>query len=383
MKTQTEHISNKKYHYFYKITNRLNGMFYYGIHSTDDLNDGYMGSGKRLKYAIKQYGIKNFNKEIIKFFSSLTELSNYEQEIVNEELLNNPKCYNLVKGGYFLEGDAVLKLRQTYKDKQHQQGKNNSQYGTCWVMKNNESIKINKNQLDSYINNGWVKGRRIKNTEKIIKANREYQHIWKDGKTTRVKQQDVQKYLDEGWVIGRSDPKSKILHKTSMTKDESIANASNYIRVRDKNDNIFVVNRTDQRYISGELVSYNKGYCHVVDNKGNKLLVKVDDPRIKTGKLQHSSKRAKDRIIIRNIETNEYFSVYNDDERLNNPLFVKTTTGLKYSKEQKEKIRKAKTENKMTWINDGIKHKYIEVSKVDKFLEENKNWKLGRIKKNK
>ena len=50
---------NKKYHYFYKITNVINNHYYYGIHSTDDLNDGYMGSGTRLHYAYKKYGIPN------------------------------------------------------------------------------------------------------------------------------------------------------------------------------------------------------------------------------------------------------------------------------------------------------------------------------------
>lgn len=33
-----------EYNYFYKITNKINGMFYYGVHSTNDLNDHYMGS---------------------------------------------------------------------------------------------------------------------------------------------------------------------------------------------------------------------------------------------------------------------------------------------------------------------------------------------------
>jgi hypothetical protein len=52
----------KKYNYFYKITNNINNHFYYGIHSTDNINDGYMGSGRRLNRALKKYGIANFNK---------------------------------------------------------------------------------------------------------------------------------------------------------------------------------------------------------------------------------------------------------------------------------------------------------------------------------
>lgn len=40
-----------KYYYLYKITNLINEHFYYGVHRTNGLNDGYMGSGSRLKNA--------------------------------------------------------------------------------------------------------------------------------------------------------------------------------------------------------------------------------------------------------------------------------------------------------------------------------------------
>lgn len=33
----------KKYNYIYKITNHINGKIYIGKHSTDNLNDEYMG----------------------------------------------------------------------------------------------------------------------------------------------------------------------------------------------------------------------------------------------------------------------------------------------------------------------------------------------------
>ncbi len=40
------------YYVIYKTTNLVNGKFYIGKHQTNDLNDGYIGSGKILRLAI-------------------------------------------------------------------------------------------------------------------------------------------------------------------------------------------------------------------------------------------------------------------------------------------------------------------------------------------
>jgi hypothetical protein len=44
------------YYILYKTTNNVNGMIYIGQHTTNRLDDGYLGSGKRLRRAIKHYG---------------------------------------------------------------------------------------------------------------------------------------------------------------------------------------------------------------------------------------------------------------------------------------------------------------------------------------
>ena len=89
----------KKYHYIYKITCLRNERYYIGMHSTDNLEDGYMGGGKRIKNSVKKHGKDAHRKEILEFFENREDLRNREIQLVNEELLNDPMCINLNKGG--------------------------------------------------------------------------------------------------------------------------------------------------------------------------------------------------------------------------------------------------------------------------------------------
>jgi hypothetical protein len=48
----------------YKTTNLINNKIYIGKSNTN--NSDYLGSGKRLKLAIKKYGKENFKKEMLR-----------------------------------------------------------------------------------------------------------------------------------------------------------------------------------------------------------------------------------------------------------------------------------------------------------------------------
>jgi hypothetical protein len=106
-----QRADTRKYHYIYKIT-RDDGRYYIGMHSTDDLEDGYFGSGKWITRSIKKHSLNKHKKEIISFCSSRQELINMERNIVTEELLLDPKCMNLCVGGKWgiLSEESRLKI---------------------------------------------------------------------------------------------------------------------------------------------------------------------------------------------------------------------------------------------------------------------------------
>jgi hypothetical protein len=88
----------KKYFFVYKTT-RTDGRYYLGMHSTSELNDGYLGSGKILKQSIKKHGVEQHTREILGHASSIEELKLLEQKIITREHLSNPLCMNLKLGG--------------------------------------------------------------------------------------------------------------------------------------------------------------------------------------------------------------------------------------------------------------------------------------------
>jgi hypothetical protein len=83
----------------YKTTNLINGRFYVGMHKTHKIDDFYLGSGKALKHAIKNYGRGNFKKEILHVFKTFEEACEMEKQIVNKGFIENPMTYNMQTGG--------------------------------------------------------------------------------------------------------------------------------------------------------------------------------------------------------------------------------------------------------------------------------------------
>lgn len=209
----------KKHHYIYKTTCLVTGKFYVGMHSTDNLDDGYLGSGKILGYSIAKHGRENHKRDIIEMCPSREALKLREKEIVNEEMLDDPLNINLKYGG---EGGqtseisknawlcpdrhdkARLRLERQWRDSEYRKrmvgvlrlalhknhldgkipyntygmlgkkhtaescnkmsvshtGSLNPQFGKCWVCNGAKPISIYKKDLDEYLAKGFRRGRK-------------------------------------------------------------------------------------------------------------------------------------------------------------------------------------------------------------------------------
>lgn len=100
-------------HIIYKITNTVNNKYYIGRHSTNNVDDGYMGSGIWIKNAIRKYGRDNFVKEILDEANSSAELWELEKKYVNENVVNDKNSYNMCVGGkHYLQGLSTDELKQ-------------------------------------------------------------------------------------------------------------------------------------------------------------------------------------------------------------------------------------------------------------------------------
>jgi hypothetical protein len=195
-----------KYHFIYKTVNLITNKFYVGMHSTHNLEDGYLGSGKILKYSVNKYGAENHQLEILEFSEDKEKLAAREKELVNEDILKDPLCMNLKiggEGGWNIDqqkkgGKRMLEIvwndpefikrkkekgsitmTKNHKDgkikipdwtgKTHsiesknkisetkiknklQKGEKNSQFGTCWIhnLELKKNKRIRKDELDNW-----------------------------------------------------------------------------------------------------------------------------------------------------------------------------------------------------------------------------------------
>jgi hypothetical protein len=135
-------MKEKKYNYLYKVTCNLDNSVYIGVHSTNNINDGYKGSGTLLKRKIEKHGWDNFTKEILSHYETRKEVLAAEAEHVNPAFLKLEHVMNLVSGGGGWQEPLVKKEKRAYT----QRKKRYSMYDAEYIYKLNLRHKAFKIQ---------------------------------------------------------------------------------------------------------------------------------------------------------------------------------------------------------------------------------------------
>ena len=112
---------SKKYHIVYLTINKLNGKCYIGSHSTNNINDKYIGSGVAIKEAISKYSKNNFIRITLKKYDNYIASRNDEKYYI--DLFNTlvPKGYNISPLGGTRNGieshskESIEKIRKKNK----------------------------------------------------------------------------------------------------------------------------------------------------------------------------------------------------------------------------------------------------------------------------
>ena len=89
----------KKFNYVYLTTNILNGKQYVGSHSTDNVDDDYLGSGRYFARALKKEGKQNFRREVLEECENILEARKLEEPYIKKYNTLFPGGYNLSPTG--------------------------------------------------------------------------------------------------------------------------------------------------------------------------------------------------------------------------------------------------------------------------------------------
>lgn len=325
---------NQKYNYFYKIINMKNNNYYFGVHSTNNINDNYYGSGLIIKKLYKKYGYSIFKKEILKFFNNDVEMYEYEQMHVNKNIINDENCYNLCVGGKGGRKDTIIvfdennnKIVITNNNEKYLQGIYKSiNVGENNPMYNKQHTKEYKQKMSIFMKEYCKTHKRIMSEEekekhKLANINRItiFKYIDNKTKIKRVYEEELNTYLLNGWIKS----KGKIyINKNKINK----------------------------------LIGHTKIFNYLNDGwkEGKYIKTKEEISLEKSRSLK------------------EYYKKH--------PQTIKESVKLKISETLKNRF-KDKTNcfnyNKKL-MNNGIITKWIDKQDVDEYL--NKNWVFGKIK---
>lgn len=203
-------------------------MIYIGRHVTTKLTDSYFGSGRELKNAIKEFGINNFQKDILFVFDNINDMIDKETELVNDDFRKRLDTYNLALGGNGFGMLGVKLSEETCKkmsdsrtgksrtfSKTHCENISKSRKGSRQTDEANQKRRLTQTGQKRKPHTDETKHKiSLGNSGKKLTAERKKQlsvsvkgTIWVSNielqKTKMIKPELLEKFLQNGWELGR------------------------------------------------------------------------------------------------------------------------------------------------------------------------------------
>lgn len=154
--------------------------YYIGKHYTENLNDGYLGSGSKFLEDVKKYGKENFFRNILQFCKSYDEMNEAESKWINENVMNDPMCLNLKTGGEY-NVEISDELRKKYS--KGNLGRKHTEETKRKLSKIQNSPEMKEKQRLSHSGKtAWNKGKKnvysAETKEKMSEAKRGEKHFF-------------------------------------------------------------------------------------------------------------------------------------------------------------------------------------------------------------
>lgn len=214
---QKQRPENRKCHIIYKTICSVTNKFYIGMHSTDNLEDGYLGSGQILSKSIKKYGKEKHLCEVLEFHSDRVSLANREEEILTKEFRENPFCMNIRGGG---TGNYLRPAKEETRAKMSiaHKGRVITPEWRDKISKSNKGKKISQEQIENQrakmLGRKWtpeqIEARKQgqQNSEKFKAIRRavvidgvEYEQVFKAGEALNISPSTLSKRCDSEYFF--------------------------------------------------------------------------------------------------------------------------------------------------------------------------------------
>lgn len=250
----------KKYHYLYELRLKSDPRYYYrGKHSTDNLNDGYVGSGSRVKALLQEQGQECFTKVIYKFCKNLQEVLQEEEQYVGDLWKTDPFCLNLTPGGAFSGKfdmtEVPVRPETREKERKNRLGKKASEETKQKISKIHKGKKLTQEHIQKLVQAHTGVPRKESTKQKVSIAlkgkPKSLEHIRKmkeckigrvwinNGIESKILLPELaEPYLNQGWVKGRLEGQSR----PKGTKLTYIHKGADRKQVSDENLQFFLEN---------------------------------------------------------------------------------------------------------------------------------------------